>query len=100
MIPQVIKNIAADSDIFGMIPRHFNALEIVAAATISARNITSEPDRHTYLVAVPAYIKSLPSCVETAIGIVKADASKILSIPGISSDYEKLAQSQEALAES
>ena len=98
---QVFKNLSVDEEITTHIPRHLVPLEVVAAASVIAREIAGkdEPDRHTYLAAVPRYISSLPDSVEAAVAIVKIDAARSLGIPQLATDAQKLADAQAKLAE-
>lgn len=100
-ISQSLKNLAADHDISGMIPKAFGTLEVVAAATGKAREIAGhdEPDRHAYLEAVPAYLKSLPNSVELALSMVKIDAAAVLGIPGLASDHAQLSEAERKLSD-
>lgn len=99
-ISQTFKNFAGDNDFTAIIPRGYVALEVVAAASVIAKELAGkdEPDRHHYLKAVPLYLASLPQSIEAAVGIVKLDAAAVLNIPGIATDAEKLAQAQARLA--
>jgi hypothetical protein len=91
MIPQTIKNIAADSEIFPSIPRHLNALEVVAAASVIAAGmaLSEEPTRHHFIEALPLYIKSLPADELEAASVVKRDASAVLKID-LATDHNDL----------
>lgn len=100
MIPQTIKNLAADPDISGIIPRAFNALQVVAAATATAQQLAGheEPNRHHFLEAVPAYLKRLPNSVPLALEVVSMDAALVLGIPGLATDQAQLSEAQSKLA--
>lgn len=104
VISQSLKNLASDSDIAQMIPRRFNPLEVVAASTAVATEISrikgkDDPDRHDYLEAVPKYLGILPQNVELAQDVIKMDAAKVLSIPGLATDQAILTNAQRELAE-
>lgn len=100
-IPQQLKNIAADHDVSQMIPRAFVPLEIVAAASLTAKALAgaAEPDRHHYLRAIPQYLATLPNSVELAQSVIKIDAAAVLGIPGLVADHAILADAQRELSE-
>jgi len=104
VISQTLKNIATDSDIAQMIPRRFDPLEVVAASTSVATEISrikgkDEPDRHDYLEAIPKYLGLLPQNVELAQDVIKIDAASVLGIPGLATDQAILTEAQRKLAD-
>lgn len=100
-IPIQLRNLAADPDIAGMIPRSFPALEVFAACTPKAREIAGhdDPDRHDYLKALPLYLAALPKSITLALDIIKMDASASLGLPGLAADHKVLSDAQAKLAE-
>ncbi len=101
MIPLALRNLANDPEINGMIPSAFPALEVVAGATKSARDLAGndEPDRHAFLKALPAYLNALPKSVPLALEIIHLDASAVLGIPGLAKDHKTLSAAQAKLSE-
>lgn len=96
MIPQHFKNLGDDFEIAGLIPRAFQPLLVVAAAS---KDIGAEADRHQYLSAVPAYLNRLPNNVELAIETVAMDAASVLGIAGFAQDAKSLSSAQQKLAD-
>jgi hypothetical protein len=90
-IPQVLRNLAADSEIFPQIPKHLVALEVVAAASVLAQSLAldEEPNRHHFLESIPRYLAALPSDPLEAAQVCKRDASAVLKID-LAADHDQL----------
>lgn len=102
-IPITFRNLANDYDITQCIPRPFDTLEAVAASSKLAASYATnagkgEPDRHDFLKAIPAYLKSLPTSTVDALETVRRDAAVALNLPGMAQDVDTLAKAQEKAA--
>lgn len=97
MIPQYLKNFAADTDFTAQIPKSFSPLLVVAAAA-SKLPEGHEPDRHVYLDTVADYLKALPNNVALASEVISLDAAKVLGIAGLATDAKTLSAAQDKLA--
>jgi hypothetical protein len=96
MIPQHIKNHAADTEISALIPQHLSALETVAASSRLAAEMAKphEANRHHFLEAIPQYVASLPDDKSQALVVVRRDAGSVLNIAGLAAEAVELAEAE------
>lgn len=83
------------------IPHFYDSLLIVAAASPLAQQLAGgeAPTRSEFREAVGAYLSKLPEDLDKANEIIARDARKVLDLPEVDVDQERLVAAKEALAE-
>jgi hypothetical protein len=97
-IPQAVQNIAADTQVD--LPPAFSRVELTAAAFVAYHdNHGAYPNRHQFQAYSPAFVKSLPGDKLEAAAIIATAAAKLLGMPGLKSDAERVQRAREIIAQ-
>jgi hypothetical protein len=97
-IPQAVQNIASDTQVY--LPPSFSRVELTAAIFTAYRdNHGAYPDRHQFQAYSPAFVKSLPGDQLEAAVIIAESAAKLLGLPGIKTDAERVQHAREFIAQ-
>ncbi len=96
-VNQTIKNFANDLGID--LPSKFSRVELTAAIMADFHEkVGVYPDRHQFIAHVEGYQKSLPGDSLEAAVIIAAAAAKLLGMPGLATDAQRIQHARETLA--
>jgi hypothetical protein len=97
-IPQAVQNIANDTQVD--LPPTFSRIELTAAIFTAYRdNHGVYPDRHQFQAYSPAFVKSLPGDALEAGVVVATAAAKLLGLPGLAKDAQRVQHAREIIAQ-
>ena len=97
-IPQAVSNIANDTQVD--LPPSFSRVELTAAVFVAYHDLHgSYPDRHAFQVFAPSFVKALPSEGLEAAVVIATAAAKLLGMPGLATDAQRIQHARETIAQ-